>query len=71
LAELIGGQVLWVWDLPLFPLLGPNEGTFIAASHRVEAMQELGYDLTQHRSKSLAELANVDFDVAVRREPAL
>jgi arsenate reductase (thioredoxin) len=31
----------------------------------VEAMQELGYDLTQHRSKSLADLGNVDFDVAV------
>jgi protein-tyrosine-phosphatase len=31
----------------------------------VETMQEVGYDLTQHRSKSLADLANVDFDVAV------
>jgi len=31
----------------------------------VEAMKELGYDLTQHRSKSLEELAQVDFDVAV------
>jgi protein-tyrosine-phosphatase len=31
----------------------------------VTAMQELGYDLAQHRSKSLADLAAVDFDVAV------
>jgi arsenate reductase (thioredoxin) len=31
----------------------------------VEAMQELGYDLTQHRSKSLVDLANLDFDLAV------
>jgi arsenate reductase (thioredoxin) len=31
----------------------------------IEAMQELGYDLTRHRSKSLADLANFDFDVAV------
>jgi arsenate reductase len=31
----------------------------------VEAMREVGYDLTQHRSKSLADLAGIDFDVAV------
>jgi arsenate reductase (thioredoxin) len=31
----------------------------------VKAMQEVGYDLSKHRSKSLAELAAVDFDVAV------
>jgi protein-tyrosine-phosphatase len=31
----------------------------------VAAMAELGYDLTAHRSKSLADLAGVDFDVAV------
>jgi protein-tyrosine-phosphatase len=31
----------------------------------VKSMQELGYDLAQHRSKSLADLATVDFDVAV------
>jgi arsenate reductase (thioredoxin) len=31
----------------------------------VEAMKELGYDLTQHRSKSLEELAQIDFDAAV------
>jgi arsenate reductase (thioredoxin) len=31
----------------------------------VRAMQELGYDLTRHHSKSLADLANIDFDVAV------
>jgi protein-tyrosine-phosphatase len=31
----------------------------------VEAMRELGYDLTQHHSKSLAELGGTDFDVAV------
>jgi arsenate reductase len=31
----------------------------------VEAMRELGYDLTAHRSKSLADLAGIDFDVAV------
>jgi protein-tyrosine-phosphatase len=31
----------------------------------VEAMKELGYDLTTHRSKSLADLAGQDFDVAV------
>src|SRR5260370_20448823 len=30
----------------------------------VKAMQEMGYDLAQHRSKSLADLATVDFDVA-------
>ena len=31
----------------------------------VEAMKELGYDLTGHKSKSLADLAGVEFDVAV------
>jgi len=31
----------------------------------IEAMHELGYDLSQHHSKSLAELASIDFDVAV------
>jgi len=31
----------------------------------VEAMRELGYDLTRHRSKSLADLAGVEFDLAV------
>ena len=31
----------------------------------VEAMKELGYDLTSHRSKSLADVADQDFDVAV------
>jgi protein-tyrosine-phosphatase len=31
----------------------------------VEAMKELGYDLTTHSSKSLADLAGEDFDVAV------
>jgi protein-tyrosine-phosphatase len=31
----------------------------------VEAMRELGYDLTAHQSKSLADLPNVNFDVAV------
>jgi protein-tyrosine-phosphatase len=31
----------------------------------IEAMRELGYDLTTHQSKSLADLAGIDFDVAV------
>ena len=31
----------------------------------VEAMRELGYDLTAHRSKSLDDLPDVQFDVAV------
>lgn len=31
----------------------------------IEAMRELGYDLSAHQSKSLAELEGVDFDVAV------
>jgi protein-tyrosine-phosphatase len=31
----------------------------------VEAMRELGYDLTTHHSKSLQDLAGIDFDVAV------
>ena len=31
----------------------------------VEAMRERGYDLTAHHSKSLQELARVEFDVAV------
>jgi protein-tyrosine-phosphatase len=31
----------------------------------VEAMREVGYDLTMHHSKSLNDLAGVDFDVAV------
>lgn len=31
----------------------------------VEAMNEVGYDLAQHRSKSLADLAKLDFDLAV------
>jgi protein-tyrosine-phosphatase len=31
----------------------------------VEAMRELGYDLTAHRSKGLAELAGMEFDVVV------
>jgi len=31
----------------------------------VEAMREVGCDLTKHRSKSLADLAAIEFDVAV------
>jgi protein-tyrosine-phosphatase len=31
----------------------------------VESMREIGYDLSQHKSKSLAELPMVEFDVAV------
>jgi arsenate reductase (thioredoxin) len=31
----------------------------------VEAMQELGYDLSAHRSKSLDDLPDVEFDYAV------
>ena len=31
----------------------------------VEAMKELGYDLTQHRSKGLAEVSDIVFEVAV------
>jgi protein-tyrosine-phosphatase len=31
----------------------------------VEAMRELGYDLTAHRSKGLAELAGQEFDAVV------
>ncbi|HEY2148445.1 MAG TPA: arsenate reductase ArsC [Pirellulales bacterium] len=31
----------------------------------IEAMQEVGYDLTKHRSKSIAELAEREFDAAV------
>lgn len=31
----------------------------------IEAMRELGYDLTRHRSKGLTELADTEFDVAV------
>ena len=31
----------------------------------IESMQEVGYDLSQHRSKSLSELPNVEFDAAV------
>jgi protein-tyrosine-phosphatase len=31
----------------------------------IEAMKELGYDMAAHRSKSVGELAGVEFDVAV------
>ena len=31
----------------------------------IAAMQEVGYDLTRHRSKSLTEIPQVDYDVAV------
>lgn len=31
----------------------------------IEAMRERGYDLSTHRSKSLAELPEVEFDAAV------
>lgn len=31
----------------------------------VEAMRELGYDLTKHKSKGLAEVAGQEFDVVV------
>jgi protein-tyrosine-phosphatase len=31
----------------------------------VESMREVGYDLTRHQSKSLQDLAGIDFDVAV------
>jgi arsenate reductase len=31
----------------------------------VESMREVGYDLTHHHSKSLQDLAGIDFDVAV------
>jgi protein-tyrosine-phosphatase len=31
----------------------------------VQAMREIGYDLEQHRSKGLSDLADIEFDVAV------
>jgi protein-tyrosine-phosphatase len=31
----------------------------------VEAMRELGYDLSRHRSKSLAEIPDIEYDLAV------
>ncbi len=31
----------------------------------IEAMEELGYDLTSHHSKSLDDLPDVQFDIAV------
>jgi arsenate reductase (thioredoxin) len=31
----------------------------------IESMKEIGYDLSGHRSKSLADLVGVEFDVAV------
>jgi protein-tyrosine-phosphatase len=31
----------------------------------IEAMQELGYDLSVHQSKSLDDLPNVEFDAAI------
>jgi arsenate reductase (thioredoxin) len=31
----------------------------------IVAMREIGYDLTQHQSKGLADLPAIDFDVAV------
>lgn len=31
----------------------------------VEAMREIGYDLTKHRSKSLSDLSAIEFDAAV------
>ncbi len=31
----------------------------------IQSMQELGYDLSQHRSKSLDDLPDVEFEVAV------
>jgi protein-tyrosine-phosphatase len=34
-------------------------------SKAIEAMRELGYDLTAHHSKSLIDLPNETFDVAV------
>ena len=34
-------------------------------SKAVEAMRELGYDLTRHQSKSLGDIAGLSFDAAV------
>jgi protein-tyrosine-phosphatase len=31
----------------------------------VAAMRELGYDLTEHRCKGLAEVLDIEFDIAV------
>ncbi len=31
----------------------------------IEAMREIGYDLSRHRSKSLSELPDIEFDFAV------
>jgi protein-tyrosine-phosphatase len=31
----------------------------------IESMREVGYDLTRHRSKGLAEISDVDYDAAV------
>ena len=31
----------------------------------IEAMREIGYDLSQHQSKSLADIPNVEYDAAV------
>jgi protein-tyrosine-phosphatase len=34
-------------------------------SRAIEAMKEVGYDLTQHHSKGLAELAEMEVDAAI------
>ena len=34
-------------------------------SKAIESMKELGYDLTRHQSKSLSDIPDVEYDVAV------
>ena len=57
-ARILGGDRIEAWSAGSRPSGRVNPKA-------IEAMRELGYDLTTHRSKSLQEVAGVEFDVAV------
>jgi protein-tyrosine-phosphatase len=57
-ARQIGGGRVEAWSAGSRPSGSVN-------AHAIEAMREKGCDLSKHRSKSLAEVADIDFDAVV------
>ena len=57
-ARILGGDRVEAWSAGSKPSGRINP-------RAIEAMQERGYDLSGHRSKSLGDLPEIDFDAAV------
>jgi protein-tyrosine-phosphatase len=57
-ARQIGGERVEVWSAGSRPSGHVN-------AHAIEAMREKGCDLSKHRSKSLDEVSDIEFDAVV------